>query len=73
MEDNMTLVEKIMQAVSENPNLSAAEISQATGGSPNTVKVELTKLAKNGKIARDKAQVNIKRKGPQMEYVYRPV
>ena len=69
----MTLVDKILAAVQQNPNMSAGEIAAATQGKPNTVKVELTKLAKAGKIARDKAEVKAKRKGPQQEYVYRAV
>lgn len=67
----MTLPEKIIQALTNTPNLNCSELAAATGGKPAAVKVMLWKMAKMGKIVREKSPIKTPRKGPQIEYVYR--
>lgn len=67
----MTIVQKVLDAVASTPNSSVREIISTVGANANTVKVTVTKLAKQGKIVRDKSPTKDKRKGPQSEYVYR--
>jgi predicted transcriptional regulator len=66
----MTLPEKIIQALTQNPNMNCSEIAAATEGKSAAVKVMLWKMAKAGKIVREKSPIKSARKGPQVEYVY---
>jgi hypothetical protein len=67
----MTLPERIIKVLTETPNLNCSEIALFAGGKPAAVKVMLWKMAKMGKVVREKSPIKSPRKGPQIEYVYR--
>jgi predicted transcriptional regulator len=66
----MSLPKKIVEVITANPGMNCGEITKAVEGKPAAVKVALWKMAKEGKIVREKKPAKERQKGPQSEYVY---
>jgi predicted transcriptional regulator len=66
----MTLPAKIIELLTQSPNLTAKDIAQKIEVAQAKVKVTLWKLNKTGKVKREKVKTEDKRKGPQSEYRY---
>jgi len=66
----MTLPAKIIEVLTQNPNLTAKDIAEKIEVAHAKVKVNLWKMNKSGRVIREKVKVEEKRKGPQTEYRY---
>lgn len=66
----MSLVKRIIEAVTQTPGMNCAEIAAATNANPGAVKVALWKLSKSERLKREKQPAKGRQKGPQTEFVY---
>lgn len=67
----MALRDQILELIQTNPS-TALQVAERLNIKKETSKVTLWKLWKDGKIVREKEPLTEKKKGPQMEYVYKP-
>jgi predicted transcriptional regulator len=67
----MTLPEKIKQLLTEQPNLTGGQIIEKIGVDGGMVRVALWKMAKTGKVLREKQESRTTIKGPKAQYIYK--
>jgi predicted transcriptional regulator len=69
----MSLPKKIVELLTAEPNLTGVQIAEKTQADARYVRIALWKMAKSGKLAREKQLAEGKKRGPQNEYVYKVV
>lgn len=68
---NTGLSDNILKFLAENPNTNSNQVTQSLNANIESVKMSLWKLAKAGKVIRERQAIADYKAGPKSIYLYR--